>query len=75
MLDHLAFEGPGILGGLEATASRDVHAIDQLAVDVELELAHRGVAKTPRPRALVPGQPVERDLVNPPLTACAIESL
>ena len=44
MLDDLALERPGRRLWLDTGSAGEVHAVDELAVDVELELMDRGVA-------------------------------
>jgi hypothetical protein len=75
VLDHLALERPRGLLGLEPAAACDVHAVDELAEDVELELTDRRVADPHRARAFVPGEPVEDDLQDAPLARGAVQRL
>jgi hypothetical protein len=56
---QLADDGPGVVVGCQPMLADLVEAAEDLAVDVELELAGRAVADPHRPGAFVAGKPVE----------------
>ena len=66
---------PRLLRSLEVAHAALVHGVEHLAVDVELELAARGVPAAHGARALVAGQPVERLLGEPALAGDAVHDL
>ena len=53
MLQHRAFEVPGLFVELQLGHPRLVEGVDQLAIDVELQLRMRGIADPHRLRALI----------------------
>src|SRR5437773_3920810 len=59
VLDDSALERPGRGLRLDSGAAREMHAIDELAVDVELELTCGRIADPHRRGALVAGEPSE----------------
>src|SRR5919204_1472941 len=68
-------ERPGLLGGREIVGSTLVQRVQDLAVDVELELLHRGVPDPDRLRALIAREPGQLEIGEAPLARDAVHDL
>src|SRR3954454_23199288 len=74
-LHQVVLERPGVVVGGKPVRARLVQRVHHLAVDVELELAVRGVPNPDRTRAFVPGEPVELVLAYATLPTDPVEDL
>ena len=74
-VDQQPLQRPRLRIRLNSRAKGHVQRVHDFAVDVELQLIDRGVPDADRPRPLVSGQPVERELRQPPFSARPVHRL
>src|SRR5690606_15310606 len=68
-------EVPDLRGGRQLELARDMEGVEQLAVDVDLELAAGGIADAHRSRTPVTGEPGQLDLGKAALAGEAVHDL
>src|SRR5438128_8692970 len=73
--EQAPLQRPCLLGDLQVANAGLVQSVEHLTVDVQLELFARRVADADGPRSLVTGEPVERDLRQPPLAGDPVHDL
>ena len=74
-LDQLELQRPDLVVRNAAADAGLVERVPELSVDVELELLRGGVADAHRRRALVAGEPVELELLEPALARDPVHDL
>src|SRR5262245_17123210 len=70
--DHAVVNGPRFLGRLEPHLARAIETAESLTVDVDLELIPGTVADAHGTGFLVAREPVEFQLIQPPLPGNAV---
>src|SRR5207245_3476485 len=72
VLEQLLLQRPGLIALAEPVDASLVQRVEHLAVDVELQLAARGVSDPAGARTLVPCEPRKLELRQAPLAGDAV---